>query len=59
MKVRVEVLRAALNQLLDHAKEMQGEAVDVDADLYWFVSKESLNVPETEPTGLTPGVPRR
>ena len=55
MKVRVEVLRAALNKLLDHAEEAQGESIDVDAGLYWFVPKEVLNDPATEPTGLTLG----
>jgi hypothetical protein len=55
MKVQVEVLRAALNKLLDHAKEAQGESIEVDADLYWFVPKELLSDPEAEPTGLTLG----
>jgi hypothetical protein len=55
MKVQVEVLRAALNKLLDHAKEAQGEFIDVDADLYWFVPKELLSDPAAEPTGLTLG----
>lgn len=55
MKVRVEVLRAALNHLLDHAKEVHGESVNVDADLYWFVPKELLGTPEAEPRGLTLG----
>jgi hypothetical protein len=45
MKIQVEVLRAALNQLLDHAKEIQGGAIEVDADLYWFVPSEALNDP--------------
>lgn len=53
MKVQVEVLRAALNKLLDHAKEAQGESIEVDADLYWFVPKELLSDPAAEPTGLT------
>ena len=55
MKVQVEVLRAALNTLLDHTKQAQGDVVDVDADLYWFVPKEALGVPGVEPTGLTLG----
>ncbi len=55
MKVQVEVLRAALNKLLDHAKEAQGESIEVDADLYWFVPKELLSDPAAELTGLTLG----
>lgn len=55
MKVKVEILRAAINKLLDHAKESQGGSIDVDADLYWFVPKEVLSVPGVEPTGLTLG----
>jgi len=55
MKVQVEVLRAALNKLLDHAKEAQGESIEVDADLYWFVPKELLSDPAAEPTELTLG----
>lgn len=55
MKIQVEVLRAALNRLLDHAKEAEGESIDVDADLYWFVPKEVLGDPGVEPTGLTLG----
>ena len=55
MKIRVEVLRAAVNKLLDHTKEAQGESIDVDADLYWFVPKEVLGDPEAEPAGLTLG----
>jgi hypothetical protein len=54
MKVHVEVLRSALNKLLDHAKEAQGESIEVDADLYWFVPKELLSDPAAEP-GLTLG----
>jgi hypothetical protein len=55
MKVPVELLRAALNKLLDHAKEAQGESIDVDAELYWFVPKELLSDPAAEPTRLTLG----
>lgn len=55
MKIQVEVLRAALNKLLDHAREAQGELIDVDADLYWFVPKDLLGDPSAEPTGLTLG----
>ena len=55
MKIQVEVLRAALNQLLDHAKEARGESIDIDADLYWFVSKDGVNDASSEPTGLTLG----
>jgi hypothetical protein len=55
MKVQVEVLRAALNKLLDHAKEAQGESIEVDADLYWFVPKEVLGDAGAEPAGLTLG----
>lgn len=55
MKVRVEVLRAALNKLMDHAREVHGGSIDVDADLYWFVPKEALNDPEAEPRTLTLG----
>jgi hypothetical protein len=55
MKIDIEVLRAALNHLLNHAKEMQGEFVDVDADLYWFVPKDMLNDPANKPSDLTMG----
>ena len=55
MKIQVEVVRAALNHLLDHAKEMHGETIDVDADLYWFVPKDVLNDPSSQPTELTLG----
>jgi hypothetical protein len=55
MKIQLEVLRTAVNRLLDHAKEAQGDSIDVDADLYWFVPKEALGAPETPPTGLTLG----
>jgi hypothetical protein len=55
VKVQVEVLRVALNQLLDHAKETQGETIELDADLYWFVPKEVLDDPGAEPMGLTLG----
>lgn len=55
MNVRIDVLRAALNALLTHAEERQGKSVEVDDDLYWFVPKELLSKPETEPTGLTLG----
>jgi hypothetical protein len=55
MKIPVEVLRVALNRLLDHAKEARGESIDVDADLYWFVPKEGLRDPEVEPKVLTIG----
>jgi hypothetical protein len=55
MKVRVEILRAALNQLLDHAKEMEGDTIDVDEDLYWFIPKDVLHDATTEPRGLTLG----
>lgn len=55
MKIEIEVLRAAINQLLDHAKEMRGETVEVDADLYWFIPAEALHDPEVEPAELTLG----
>lgn len=55
MKIQIEVLRTALNQLLDHAKEMNGETIEVNEDLYWFVPKEDLHDPAKEPTSLTLG----
>ena len=55
MKVQIEVLRAALSKLLDHAKEARGESIDVDPDLYWFVPKEMLGDPSSQPTELTLG----
>jgi hypothetical protein len=55
VKIEIEVLRAALNQLLDHAKELSGEAMDVDTDLYWFVQRDELSDPNTQPRALTLG----
>jgi hypothetical protein len=55
MKVDLDVLRAALNQSLDHVEEAKGKAVEVPDDLYWFVPKEALHDPAREPTNLTLG----
>lgn len=55
MKVQIKVLRAALNHLLDHAKQMKGEVIDINADLYWFVPKDILHEPASAPTELTLG----
>lgn len=55
MKIEIDVLRAALNQLLDHAEEMNGKTVEVSEDLYWFIPKEHLHEPTREPVGLTLG----
>ena len=53
MMIQVEVLRAALNKLLDHAKEAHGETIDIDADVYWFVPKDALNDPTCDPPRIT------
>lgn len=55
MKVRVEVLRAALGALLDHAEDVHGDEIDVDADLYWFVPRDTVNDPTSAPGELTLG----
>lgn len=55
MKVNIEILRATVNRLLDHTKEVNGDVVEVSDDLYWFVPRQSIHVPENEPTGLTLG----
>jgi hypothetical protein len=55
MKVEIEVLRAAINQLLDHAKEIGGDSIEVDADLYWYVQRDELNDPNVQPKALTLG----
>lgn len=55
MKVEIEVLRTALNKLLDHAKEAHGESINVEADLYWFVPEGLLSDPDVEPKELTLG----
>jgi hypothetical protein len=55
MKVEIEVLRSAINQLLDHAKEIAGDSIEVDADLYWHVQRDELNDPNAQPKALTLG----
>jgi hypothetical protein len=55
MIIPFEVLRAALNQLLDHAREVHGESIEIPENLYWFVQKEELHDPMRDPTGLTLG----
>ena len=55
MKVEIEVLRAAVNKLLDHAREMQGESVEIDTDLYWWVQTAVLHDPTKTPEGHTLG----
>jgi hypothetical protein len=55
MIIPFEVLRAALNRLLDHAQEIHGEEIDLPNDLYWFVRKEDLYDLARTPTDLTLG----
>lgn len=55
MKIELDVLRAALAQLLDHVEETKGKVVDVPEDLYWFIPKESLHNPDSNPTNPTLG----
>ncbi len=55
MKIEIELLRAAVNRLLDDAKTLRGDAVEIDTDLYWFVPKEVLNDLTKDPSGLTLG----
>ena len=55
MKIKVKVLRIAINRMLDHVEATTGGEVDIDEDYYWFVPKDRLYVPESEPTGLTLG----
>lgn len=55
MKVQIQLLRAALDKLLDHAESVHGTSIEVDSDLYWFVPKAVLDNPDSEPKGLTLG----
>ena len=55
MKGELEVLRSAINQLLDHAKEIGGDSLEVDTDLYWFVQRDELSEPNAQPKALTLG----
>ncbi len=55
MKIQIDVLRAALNQLLDHAKEIKGDFIEVDVNYYWFIPRVSLYEAASVPTELTLG----
>jgi len=59
MKVNINLLRSSIDTLLKQVQEMRGDEIEIDADLYWFVQKESLHDPSSEPVaepgGLTLG----
>ena len=55
MTIEIEVLRAALNRLLDHVDELNGPTFDLPDELYWRVKKEDLYDPTRTPTDLTLG----
>lgn len=55
MSIDIEVLRTAINKLLDDTKATRGNSFDLPDDLYWFIPKESLHDPTTDPANLTLG----
>jgi len=55
MRIEIEILRAAIGKLLDHAEQMRGSSIEVDEDLYWFIPKESMYDPTTDPRQFTLG----
>lgn len=55
MKVDLEVLRTAIEKLIDHAKESRGNVIDIEDCLYWFIPKENINEPTEQPKTLTLG----
>lgn len=45
MKIQINVLRAAINKMLDHVQELEGAEPSLATDLYWFVPSEILGDP--------------
>jgi hypothetical protein len=55
MKVELDVLRGALERLLDHTEQMKGKSVEVEDDYYWFIPREELHDPTKAPTTMSLG----
>jgi len=55
MDIDISQLRQLLSLLLDYVEQQRGENIGVEADAYWFVSKESIHDPYTESPELTMG----
>lgn len=55
MIVHIEVLRAAVNHLLDYVRRVRGEEIEIPDNLYWFVPADELHDPTRDPTRLTLG----
>lgn len=55
MNVQVEALRAALELLLDHVEELEGEVVHLKHDYFWAIDSEQRFDVYSEPTEHTIG----
>lgn len=55
MNINIEMLRTAINHLLNHAKDMSEDNIEIDEDFYWFIPKKSLYEASSPPTELTLG----
>jgi hypothetical protein len=55
MTIEISKLREVISVLLDHLEEVHGGVVDLDADFFWNIPKESLYDPYQQPTELTLG----
>ncbi|WP_459642371.1 hypothetical protein [Kineococcus sp. NUM-3379] len=49
--VSMSVLRTALDRVLDEVQRRHGEVIDLDADLYYVLPKESVYRPGVTPDG--------
>ncbi|MCL2825625.1 MAG: hypothetical protein FWD57_16655 [Polyangiaceae bacterium] len=55
MIVKIDVLQSAVNKLLDHAREVEGESIVIDADYYWFVPMDLVYQLDARPDRHTLG----
>lgn len=55
LKLNLALLRAAINKTLDEVEQLQGDTIEVDKDLYWFIPQERLHDIDAAPTDHTLG----
>lgn len=55
MNIEISQLRSVLNMLLDYIEHQGGKTVHLDADAYWFISRDTVFDPYTESTELSMG----
>ena len=55
MVIILDELQAATDKLFAHFKETDVDSVELAEDYYWWISKEQIYNPNTEPTEFTIG----